>query len=331
MNLEKVKDSNMSVQEKNGNFIIDSIKAAFLSAIAVFFSGLIPIFGIFLLFISIIPQMVLFTNKRNKQAFLSWLILVIILYIYKGAGFTLSYTAIFFIWSGLYLELIKKTKTPHLIILNASICWAVIVFLWVGLYYLFLKINLLKELVTFIKMSGAISIGKYYDIGFPYSQIEIIDRSVQGFIDFLIKGSGGWMIIIGVFGTWINYSVLSRNILLQKLPSMAKFRFPDNCIWVLICSVLLYMLGRSIPGNNIILLTSINLGIVLLCGYFLSGFGLVFNFMNKLNVPTFMKFIIIIFLFIFLKGLYLFLLLGLVDVWVDFRKKMKLKNERSSK
>ncbi len=306
------------MNDKLKNFI----QLTALSIILVSLSGFIPVAGIILLFLSVVPQLILITKRRQYlYSIFSWLLVFFFIGLLKGWGFSSNYIFLFFIYALWFSYLIKRPRKPYIVIVNAAVIWCLLIFMWTGLNYIFFKINLLEEIVKLAKISAAFSIGKYYDFGLQYSQIEMMDNSINGIIEFFTKSAVGWVLITGLIGSWFVYYTLGRYIYMPELPPIKKFRLSEGYIWFLIFAVILYVFGGKLSGDNMPIVLALNIGVVLLGGYFLSGFGLIISLMARWNFSMFMKFLAIFFLFIFLRGIYFFIIFGIVDVWVNFRKR----------
>lgn len=115
---------------------------------------------------------------------------------------------------------------------------------------------------------------------------------------------------------WLN--ILLANWLLKKKGiaawgDLSEWRLPEPLVWVFILGGMLLFL----PGvmNTI----GLNLLIVTVTLYFLQGFE-VFNFLClKWSVPNTIRVLLIFFLVIQAYGFILLALLGLADIWADFR------------
>jgi uncharacterized protein YybS (DUF2232 family) len=116
---------------------------------------------------------------------------------------------------------------------------------------------------------------------------------------------------------WLN--IVLANWLLKKTGATAwgelsQWRLPDNLVWVFIVSAILLF----IPGNMNIL--GLNLMIVMVTLYFMQGFEVFNHLCLKWSVPNPIRHLIIFFLVIQAYGFILLALLGLSDIWADFRK-----------
>lgn len=130
-----------------------------------------------------------------------------------------------------------------------------------------------------------------------------------------------------VFSTiWLN--IMLANWLLMKAGATAwgdltEWRLPEAWVWVFIVgAILLFFPG----GLNTV---GLNLLIVMVTLYFMQGFE-IFNYLcRKWSVPNPIRYLIIFFLVIQAYGFILLALLGLGDIWVDFRKPKALSTTKS--
>jgi len=134
------------------------------------------------------------------------------------------------------------------------------------------------------------------------------------------------------FGLWLCLFIILRNSLVWKerlnypyvLKDLIEFRVPFNMVWGLIFGLVMYLLGGTlygeqaeIWGETIIYCTGVF--------YFFQGFGVFSELLNKLRLFGFTRAIMIV-LTVF-TAWRLIALVGLFDVWFNFRKYFKKKND----
>ncbi|MFW6134462.1 MAG: DUF2232 domain-containing protein [Elusimicrobiota bacterium] len=299
----------------------DFIKKTVISVGLVVLTGIVPIFGIIPLFISVVPQIVMLQHSKYFSALFSWSIVSISVGLIFGWGFLPTYIFLFPVYGIAYTLILKFDMNQYKKILNCSLFWVFLFSVWFLFNYTVFNINLFEKFIGSIKATGALSIGKYYDLDMSYKQIEIINTAMRKTIDVFKTGFVGWSMIGAVLGSGIIYYILSLQGKIRPMPRIEDFRLSETLVWVLIAAGLFYMAGRNFGKYNLFFLIGSSTGIVLLGGYFLSGLGAILYFLTKWNVSVFMKFFILFVLFVFLKGMYLFIILGIVDVWINFRKR----------
>ena len=127
----------------------------------------------------------------------------------------------------------------------------------------------------------------------------------------------GILATITICTIWLN--IMLANWLLKKTGSIAwgdlsQWRLPDPWVWAFIVGAFMVF----IPGDmNTI---GLNLLIVMVALYFMQGFEVFNHLCVKWSVPNPIRHLIIFFLVIQAYGFILLALLGLGDIWADFRK-----------
>ncbi|MBN2407317.1 MAG: DUF2232 domain-containing protein [Elusimicrobia bacterium] len=304
------------------------IQLTLLSVLLVLVSGYMSFFGIFFLFISVVPQLLLLCAGRYALAAVSWLAVFSAAVMLRGAGFAALYILIFVPYALWFRNVLGIKMSPYSRIVNAALMW-VFIFLVLGAAgYLLTGFNILAETVRSAKIAAGLSIGWYYDFGIPQQQIDIIENSVKSFIVFFRNSFFGWSMITGFLGSWMVYHGAAGSGFTEPLPPVKKIRLPEQYIWFLIAAIALYLAGTRWPGQKLLTLMGSNMGMVLLVGYFLSGIGLAVTVMMNLNISHFMRLIVLLFMLFFAYGIYVFILLGIVDVWVDFRRRWSFKDRK---
>lgn len=116
---------------------------------------------------------------------------------------------------------------------------------------------------------------------------------------------------------WLNF--MTANWLLKKSGQatwgdLSQWRLPEPLVWLFISAGIMLF----VPGSMNTL--GLNLMIVMVTLYFMQGYEVFNHLCLKWSVPKSMRFLIIFFLVIQAYGFILLALLGLADIWADFRK-----------
>lgn len=158
-----------------------------LSILLVLLSGVNPFIGIILLFLSVAPQLTLLIRKKYMLSALSWVSVFVILFITRGWVFSANYVFVFGGYSFVFYYFVKNKDKPINTVVNAAIAWCFFVLIWVGFNYFAVKTNLLEEAIKFTKIQNAIGIGMFYDFGWQFNQIDIMNDAIIGKFDFFYK------------------------------------------------------------------------------------------------------------------------------------------------
>jgi len=164
------------------------------------------------------------------------------------------------------------------------------------------------------------NIDSYARVGVPQEHIAIISENA-GYIANALTNLFPSLILVGAsFCVWVN--ILEGKLLFEKkgmwypqFGDLSRWKIFDRMIWVFIIAgvcIVVPVKAMKIIGLNIL--------IVLLFIYMLQGLSIVSFYFKKKNMPWFIRGFG--YFLIFAQQILLFLVigLGLIDVWVDFRK-----------
>ncbi|MFC2048626.1 DUF2232 domain-containing protein [Elusimicrobiota bacterium] len=304
----------------------DILKSGLISLGLLMLSMIIPVFGIVLVFLSVAPQIILLLKKKYSAAVLSWCLLLCILVVLRDLYFAAAYYTIFVVYAVCIYKVMLKKDEPGSILFKSVLGWLFMVLIYFSLYRFITGINLLDELNLLLKTAGGISIGKYYDIRLPQIQIDMIEQSIIKGINFLVDNITGISVIVAFICTYLLYRVINRYYSeLHPMPVLSRFRLSENHIWILITSAGLFFLGSKISDYNLVSVLGSNLAIVMLAGYMLSGLGIVLALFAKIRLAQLIQVVLVTMIIFFLRGFYLLVGLGILDVWIDFRKRWSMK------
>ena len=157
---------------------------------------------------------------------------------------------------------------------------------------------------------------------------EALRGYVQAVLGIVVRLLPALFVLSTAAGALLNYGVVrllwARLGNRPPLPTLtlAQWRAPEVCVWVLITSgisSLLPFLGMKIVGLNVLLLVSLV--------YLLQGLGVMAFYLNRASIPPIWRSLAYVFLVIqplFLLGVAAF---GLFDLWFDFRRTGKKQEE----
>jgi uncharacterized protein YybS (DUF2232 family) len=114
-----------------------------------------------------------------------------------------------------------------------------------------------------------------------------------------------------VIGNWL----LAKRAGFAPWPSSRQWRLPDWLIWGVILAMIATLAspaGMSAFGLNLLLI----LGLL----YFFQGLGVLGSLLDRWSVPPPLQALIYFLFIIQYYGVILIAILGLIDVWADFRR-----------
>lgn len=148
-------------------------------------------------------------------------------------------------------------------------------------------------------------------------QLEQAVSELRGIIPMILPGILFCTVLVTV---WINL-ILSATVLAKIQPDnlpwqkYSQWRLPDKLVWVFIVAGIFLLMGQgrlSQAAIGTILVTSLL--------YFFQGLAVFVHMLEKWNVPTYVRILIYGILIIQSYGLILLTIVGLADVWLNFRR-----------
>ncbi|HEY3934065.1 MAG TPA: DUF2232 domain-containing protein [Gemmatimonadales bacterium] len=127
--------------------------------------------------------------------------------------------------------------------------------------------------------------------------------------------------LIALGGTWLawgDYQRIARTPLAPAAAPFREFRFNDHLVWLLLASVALALLHPSTAAN----LLAWNVLVVVLACYCLRGLAITATMMRNAP-PLFIAFLVVIMLLTLVFAMVGFVLVGIADTWLDFRRRIQ--------
>jgi len=156
--------------------------------------------------------------------------------------------------------------------------------------------------------------------------INLVLENSQNIIDILVRIFPSLIVVLCVFTVWFNL-LLGRNLLRQKgillsrLNYLSNWSAPEFVIWIFIASGALIFWGNYQLSS-----LGMNLMIIVCFVYLLQGLAIIsFIFQNK-NAPLLFRYLIYFFIAVQQFFMLAVVAVGLLDIWVDFRKFFQNKN-----
>lgn len=148
-------------------------------------------------------------------------------------------------------------------------------------------------------------------------KLEQIVTEIREFLPRVLPGLLAGSVIITV---WLN-QVIGNYLLLRLRPDKAawprycRWRLPDKLVWLVIVAAIL-----SLVGNGTTKSAGYCLVIVSVMLYFFQGMAVFIHFLDRWNVPMYLRIILYVILAVQSYGLLLLAMMGIADIWLDFRK-----------
>ncbi|MFH2013322.1 MAG: YybS family protein [Pseudomonadota bacterium] len=308
-------------EDVKGDFKRSFISGIFLTTLFLLAHKLIPFLGIFISLITPLP--ILFYYQKLGRlpcifiVFAASIVAISLSKLFKthlGIFFILEFGIIGITFS----EMLRKNLS-----IEKTVLYSVFIILGTGtiLLCLYSAINFIGPW-TFIeqqineKVSQTLKLSN--EIGMSAEQFEYLAK-------FLVKSFPSFVTVGIIFILWINLLMAKGVCKIFKLEfpdfgDLSNWKAPEVLVWGIIVSGLL-LLSRVSTLESV----GLNMLIVFLCVFFFQGISIVSYFFRKKGVPVILRslgYMLIFFQQIFLL---IVIVLGLFDVWVDFRKLNKPK------
>lgn len=165
----------------------------------------------------------------------------------------------------------------------------------------------------------------YQKSGLKSEDLEAIRQALAQAADFVSTTYPALIVIFLGAIAGLNLLLLKKNA--NRLPrqpffdDFSRFRNPDQLIWVLIGAGFVLLIN-----NALVTKTSLNLLLVTLSLYFVQGLSITTYFFKRLPVPRFFRVLFYIMLAVQPYLMVVVAVLGVFDLWCDFRTPKKQEN-----
>jgi len=179
---------------------------------------------------------------------------------------------------------------------------------------------------NYLKKSAELAMDMYREMGASEENIGIAAGSVDGIVYVALRILPSIVVVATLFLVWTNlllarYLFQSRRLHYPDFGRLNQWKAPEPLVWAVIASGILLLVGHS--GLTII---GINGLIVLMMVYFFQGIAIVSFYLEKKQLPRFLR--ILLYGLIAMQQLLLLLVVavGFFDTWIDFRRERKVEN-----
>ena len=292
------------------------------------------IFLPFISFVSLavlpIPTALLTLSKRFRDAIICAITGILLLFIFDYA-LAIAIIAIIIVISFGYRYFVDRDKSPFISIV-------VIFLIFIGAILIYIAINsainrnffkdIIKGYSDYVNNLPDDPLVKNYQAlaGISSEQFKQVLEQIQSilkFIPYLLPALG--VVFFGIVSV-INYYVSSiifkrYNISIKQLPNLKYWDLPWYLCWGIIAGIILVIIPKfSTSFNNIIVISGYSLIIIFGILYLILGIAVIWGIFDRFNTQINLRYIILA-LIVFIPGLMLLLpLLGLIDIWANFRK-----------
>ena len=320
MLLEKI----LYKKEKFKLRLIDLIIVSVLNVILFSSAIFLPAIGFFFYFFSILPFIYLILNYGYKKAFFSLLISCAGIYVLWGVIYTLFFflvcgsIGLFFGYS------IKKKYSASWLVLEGSLLCFVMLCLFEISSLLFFRYDVLGQVLEFFRIYNNHILEFYKKGNLPPDDLRNILSFLKEkmvFLENIIFSIIFLNCFLGIFMFYklAQFSFAKIGYCLNNLPLFSSWRPQEKLVFGFIAGGGIYCIGfysdfesTKFFGQNIL--------VIFLAVYFINGLSLLNYFLKKYKIQKMTSYLIYV---LTIVQPILLLGFGLLDVWIDFRKKPK--------
>ena len=307
-------------------------RLVFLGLLSVFLS----FFGPLLVFAPVPLAMAILLYGRVKVALTVVGISLAIFSLSLGSGgvsstYFIGVYILAYMFSVLVGEIVlqKKSPLPGMLSAGALLLGGIVIVL--GLFSIFSEKGLRGELQYFIVEQFASfksQSGEFLKTGGEDARVlSDILSSPEKAVGEIIRWSPSLLVVSVFGGLWVCLGVVLKNASLWKdrlaypweTSHFLTFSMPFHSIWLFVAGMMCYLLGSEVSP----VLSVIGKNLIYCMGafYFFQGFGILIDFLVSVKINGLLRTIFIITAVV--MGLKLIVLLGIFDMWFNFRRFFK--------
>ncbi len=293
---------------------------ALLSA-ACILSIAVPVFGFFCFILLPLPMMIYRLRLGRKDGGIVAAAGLAVVTFYSGGVGATTYFLAGMIGLGFFLgEFTEKNRPVEQIVgFAAGALWGAGFFALL-LHSNFSGSNIVAMVTDYVEMYLSASLMLYRDMGMSDEVIAELAVAMDEIRDTLILVLPGMVGAALLVIAWIN-TLMARvifkvkNIFIISTAPLNIWKTPDSLVWALIGCAVLMMIPGGAPK-----IIGINGLIILMTIYFFQGIAIVSFYLNKKQIPFFLR--VLFYAIIVIQQILLMMVVGLgfFDAWFNFRR-----------
>lgn len=307
---------------KNTKALTEGAIFAAIFALIAFMTIILPILGSFLIWILPLPFIIYTVRNGWKSGLMLWVVATFVSFII--GGLLLVFTAIIFGSSGIIVgELYKRQKSAYIVLLGGSLAYIANLLLFFVFSIIIFDLNPIKVFQELMTESLEAAEMMLTTIGQdPSSQLALYKE----FIDQLAFLAPSIIILTGIF-----YALLIQLIATavfkrigEKVSSFKPFRewvFPKAFLWYYLVTSILILIG--LEEGTALYIVAWNLFPLLEITMTLQGLAVIFYYFHVKKITKSIPVGLVIVTFIIPNLLYIFRILGIIDLGFELRKRIK--------
>jgi uncharacterized protein YybS (DUF2232 family) len=178
----------------------------------------------------------------------------------------------------------------------------------------------------YLTKSAQLALSMYNEMGAPQEDVGIAAQSLDELVYAALRILPSIVVAATLFLVWTNlllarYLFRSKQLSYPDFGRLNQWKAPEPLVWAVIASGILLLVGHSD-----LTMIGVNGLIVLMIIYFFQGIAVVSFYLEKKQLPKFLR--ILLYGLIAMQQLLLLLVIaaGFFDTWIDFRRERKVEH-----
>lgn len=225
---------------------------------------------------------------------------------------------------------IKNRRKSIEILAASSVVFFLIMLLMVSYFHGLSGINIATELQNNLKNILDVQVDMFKDMELTNLELLRVKDLLENAYKYMLMIVPSMMIIASFLISYINYflsAIILRkiNIGVINIPRFSKFKLPNNIVPGILIMFLGAYLTKNIEGFNF---DAVLANLVLLVGFmvYIQGLAVIDSLMIKKKVKYGIRMVLLLISVFFTPLVSIISILGLLDIFIDFRKKIQRKS-----
>lgn len=225
---------------------------------------------------------------------------------------------------------IKNRRKSIEILAASSVVFFLIMLLMVSYFHGLSGINIATELQNNLKNILDVQVDMFKDMELTNLELLRVKDLLENAYKYMLMIVPSMMIIASFLISYINYflsAIILRkiNIGVINIPRFSKFKLPNNIVPGILIMFLGAYLTKNIEGFNF---DAVLANLVLLVGFmvYIQGLAVTDSLMIKKKVKYGIRVVLLLISVFFTPLVSIISILGLLDIFIDFRKKIQRKS-----
>ncbi|CAH2714657.1 hypothetical protein BACCIP111895_01829 [Neobacillus rhizosphaerae] len=283
----------------------------------------IPIIGSFLNMLLPLPFM-LFSAKNSVKNIAAFFLAAIILSFIAGSFLGLGFMLLYGVIGVVIGFMLQKNKSRTTILISSSLIFMAGLVIYYVVSVAFLQVNIIQELKVALNEGVINSQDMLKSMG-KEDQIELLNKKIK-MIETLAPY---FLIMLSIMGTfiiqWVNFPILKRfGVKVEPWGSFRNLSLPRSLLWYYLIAIGVDILVHPEQGTYLYTVV-INARYILEMFLLFQGFAFIFYIFHQRSIAKGFTFLLVILAFMIPIIHYIILLLGIMDLGFDYRKRFEKK------